>query len=73
MGPVTIKDMQAPPSPPPLLISLLWMMRSVLYSMGKIMKKLSDFYFSNYREKFIENWGDDTRMTITPKIKIGKI
>ena len=22
-------------------------------------KKFSDFYFSCYREKFIENWGDD--------------
>ena len=32
-GSVPITDMQNPPS---LLISLLWMMRSVLYSMGKI-------------------------------------
>ena len=33
-----------------------------------------DFYFSSYREKFIENWVDDvTKMTITRKIKIGKI
>ena len=28
----------------------------------------------SFREKFIENWGDDiTKMTITQKIKIGKI
>ena len=27
--------------------------------------------FSRYREKFIENWGDDfTKMTITRKIEI---
>ena len=30
-----------------------------------------DFYFSSYLEKFIENWG--TQITITRKIKIGKI
>ena len=41
--------------PPSLLISLLWLMGSVLCSMGKIIKKFSDFYFSSYREKFIEN------------------
>ena len=22
-------------------------------------KKIADFYFSSFREKFIENWGDD--------------
>ena len=33
--------------------------------------KLSDFSFSNYHEKFIENWG--TKMTRTRKIKIGNI
>ena len=27
--------------------------------MRKIIKKISDFYFSSYREKFIVNWGDD--------------
>ena len=42
--PVTIKDMQTP-LPPSILISLLWMMESVLYSMGKIIKQFSDFYF----------------------------
>ena len=35
------------------------------------MYKFSDFYFSSYREKFIENWGD--KMTITRKIKIGNL
>ena len=35
-GPVTIKDMQTPP--PSLLISLLWMMGSVLHNMVKIIK-----------------------------------
>ena len=43
--------------PPSLLISLLWMMGSVLYStMGKIIKKFFNSYFSSYCEKFIENW-----------------
>ena len=56
VGPVTIKDTQTPPPPPSLSISLLWMMGSVLYSMGKIIKQFSDFYFSSYCEKCIENW-----------------
>ena len=43
-----------PVLPPLLLISLLWMMGSVLYIMGKIMKKFSDFIF----QVIIENWGD---------------
>ena len=43
-------------SPPPsVLIRFLWMMGSVLYSMEKTVYKLSDFYFSSYREKCIEN------------------
>ena len=45
--------------PPSVFIRFLWMMRSVLKRMKKIIKKFSDFYFSSYREKFIENWGDD--------------
>ena len=37
---------------------------------GKIIYKFSDFYFSSFRETFIENWGDDvTKMTITRKNK----
>ena len=40
-----------PPHPLSVLILLLWMIGSVLYSMGKIIKKFSDFYFSSYREK----------------------
>jgi len=44
-----IKDMQTLPLS--LLISLSWMMGSVLYSMGKIMKKFSDLYFSSYHRK----------------------
>ena len=39
------------PPPPSPLISLLWMMGSVLFSMGKIIKKFFNFYFSSYREK----------------------
>ena len=40
-----------------------------------MIKIFSDFYFSGYREKFIENYGDDVtkndqKMTITRKIKI---
>ena len=31
----------------------------MLHSIEKIIKKFSDFYFSKYREKFIENWGAD--------------
>ena len=46
-------DMQT--TPPSLLISVLWMMGSVVYSMGNIIKQFSDFYFSSYCEKFIEN------------------
>ena len=49
MGFFPVKDMQTPP--PSLLISLLWMMESVLYSMGEIMKKFSDLYFSSYHRK----------------------
>ena len=44
-----IKDMQTPP--PSLLISLLWMMGSVLYSVGKIKNKFSELYFSSYHQK----------------------
>ena len=66
------KDMQTPP--PSVLIQFLWMIGGVLNGMNKIIKKKSDFYFSSYREKFIENWGTDvTKMTITRKIKIGKL
>ena len=60
------KDMQTPPSL--IFDPFLWMMG---YSMKKIIKKFSDFYFSSYREKFIENWG--TKMIITRKIKIGNL
>ena len=47
---------------------------SVLYSMGKIMKKISDLYFSTYHWKL--GWWrhkNDTKITITRKTKIGKI
>ena len=44
---------------PSVLIRFLWMMRNVLNRMKKITKKFSDFYFSSYREKLIENWDDD--------------
>ena len=51
----------------------LWMMRNVL----KRMKNHSRFFlflFLDLSWKFIENWGDlNTKMTTTPKIKIGKI
>ena len=39
------------PPAPWLLISVLWMMGSVVYSTGKIMKKFSDLYFSSYHRK----------------------
>ena len=39
------------PTPPPsVLIRFLWMMGSVLYTIRKIKNKLSDVYFSSYRE-----------------------
>ena len=68
--------MQSPPPLPSVLIRLLWMMGCVLYRMGKIMRKFTDFYFSSYRVNFIENlqfleqkrW----KMSITQKIVIGK-
>ena len=56
------KDMQIPPPPPSVLIRFLWMMRNVLKRMKN---QFFDFYFSNHRENFIENWG--TKMTITQK------
>ena len=47
------------------------MLGNVLNRTGKIIKKFSDFYFSSFREKITENWGDDAiKMTITRK-KIG--
>ena len=59
----------ADPPPPSLLINVLWMIGSVVYSTGKIMKKFSDLYSRH------QNWGDDvtkndTKMTITRKRKI---
>ena len=57
IGSVQIMDMQIPP-PSSLLISLLGMMGSVLYSMGKIMKKFYDSYILSYREKFIEQFSN---------------
>ena len=53
LGSVPITDMQTPS--PSLLISLLWMMGSVLFSIGKIVQKFSDFYLSSCCEKFFEN------------------
>ena len=44
---------------PSVLVRFLWIMGSVLNRMRTIIKKLSVFYFSSYREKFIKNWGDD--------------
>ena len=50
------------------------MVRSVLNRTGKIIKKFSDFYFSSYHRKL--GWfffqKNDTKMTITRKIKIGE-
>ena len=61
------------PPPPWVLIRFSWMMRNVLKNRTKNMiTNFSNFYFSSYREKFIESWGDDvTNMVITQKIKIG--
>ena len=52
----------------------LWMVRSVLNRMGKIIKKFSNFYFSSYHRKL--GWffqKNDTKMTIARKIKIRKL
>ena len=45
-------------SPPSVLIRFSWMVGSVLYSMGKIMKKISDLHFSSYNRKlrWKKNW-----------------
>ena len=59
--------------PPSLVISLLWMMGSVLYSMGKIIKKFSGFFFGLSLKIGVIFSGNYTKMTITRKIKIGKI
>ena len=72
-GYLPITDMQTP-LPPSLLISLLWIMGSKLYGMGKIMKKFSYLYFSSYHRKL--GWWrhkNDTKMTISRKMKIRKI
>ena len=51
-----------------------WKMRNRLNREKNQISDFSDFYFSSYREKFIENWGDDvTKITITRKRKIGNI
>ena len=50
LGLFPIKDMQTPP-PPSVLIRFSWMNGSVLYSMGKIMRKISDLHFSSYHQK----------------------
>ena len=50
------------------------MIRNVLNRTGKTIKKFSDFYFLSYHRKL--GWffqKNDTKMTITWKIKIGKI
>ena len=71
-GPVPIKDMQTPP--PSLLISLLWMMWSMLYSMVKIIKKILRFLFFEISWKINRKFTFfKTKLTITWKIKIGKI
>ena len=65
------KDMQTPPL---VLIRFLWMMWSVLNTMKNEIDFSSNFCFSSYHEKFIENWSDEvTRKNKTQKIKIGKI
>ena len=56
--------------PPQFWSGFLWMMSNVLKRMNN---QFSDYYFSGFRE-FIENWCDfSTKITITRKIKIGKI
>ena len=62
------------PPPPSVVVETLWKVRSVLNRTGNIIKKFSDFYFSIYHRKL--GWffhKNDTKMTITRKIKIGKI
>ena len=48
-------------SPPLTFVSVLWIMGIVLYNTRKTIKKFFDFYFSSYRVKLIENWGDDVK------------
>ena len=73
------KEGHADPPPPQKwrIKKWLWTVRNVLNRTGKLIKKFSDFYFSSYCEKFIENWRFLEQkwriMTITRKIKIGKI
>ena len=52
---IPTKDMQTLHLPS-VLIPFLWKVRNVLKRMKR---QNSDFYFSNYREKCIKNWGDD--------------
>ena len=57
IGTFPTKDMQTGS----VLIQFSWIMRNVLKRMKN---QFSDFYFSSYREKYIEIWGDDvTKMT----------
>ena len=72
LGFFSLKDMQTP-HPPSVLIRFLWMMGSVLYSIGKIMKNFSSLYFSSYRKLVWWCHKNDTKMSISRKIKIGKI
>jgi len=68
-GPVTIIDMQ---TPPPHFWSDFYGWWGVCYIVWE-KKKFSDFYFSSYCEKFIENWRfleqKWRKITVTPKIK----
>ena len=46
-------------SPPLSFDPVLWMMRNVLNGMKNLFSNFFYFYFSSYREKIIEKWGDD--------------
>ena len=45
------------PPPPPLSFDPIYMEDAQFAESNE--KQFSDFYFSSYREKFIENWDDD--------------
>ena len=56
MGLFTTKNIQTP-----LLCfdPVIWLMRNVLKIMKIEIIFFPDFYFLSYREKILENWGDD--------------
>ena len=70
-GPVPRKDMATPP--PSVLLPFSWKIRNVLNWMKNQCFDFSNFYFSSYRENWtflVQKW---PKLSITRKVKIGKI